>query len=167
MNMNDYVFFWGHRPNNVNDPGKCVLSQWYDSKFVINGFIFANAEQYMMYRKALLFGDVNIAQKLLSTTDPKTAKSLGRKVSNFDNAIWEENCMDIVYEANFAKFTQSPYLRKYLLSTGDKELVEASPYDKIWGIGFRVGDNRITNKELWGQNKLGIVLMRVREAIRG
>lgn len=121
----------------------------------------------MMYRKAMLFGDVNTAHAILLTGNPKEQKELGRLVSNYDEAVWSAKRVDIMVEGLFEKFNQNLPLKIALLDTGDTLLVEASPVDRIWGIGLTEDDPRALDQSTWrGQNLLGIVLMRVREKIR-
>lgn len=163
--MDKYIFFW--KPNEVNG----IFSQWYNSKFKdeINGkmFEFPTAEHYMMWRKALLFNDEDIAEKILNTKDPKTVKSLGRKVRNFDEKIWMDNNFDIVVRGNMLKFGQNESLKTKLLQTNDKILAEASPYDKLWGIGMNTSNKSIYNMDKWlGKNLLGKALMKVRKNLQ-
>ena len=121
----------------------------------------------MMEQKALLFGNVEIAQKIMETEDPSVHKALGREIVGFVEEIWNQHKYQFVLNANMAKFSQNEPLKEFILSTGSKILVEASPYDKIWGIGMRASDENITNPSLWqGQNLLGIALMEVRETLR-
>ena len=152
--MAEYCFFWR---------SESPFSQWHPSEFEVNGVSYVTAEQYMMHHKALLFGDDEVAAKILATDSPKAQKALGRKVRNFDNATWVSNRERIVYEGSRAKFTQSAALRKALLATGDAELVEASPLDKIWGIGLAAEDPRARDPTQWqGLNLLGKVLTRLK-----
>jgi len=157
----DYVFFW--TPTGKN--GK--LGQWYPCSFTVDGHTYSCTEQYMMAQKAILFGDEEIFQEILSTDDPKKMKALGRKIKNFDPALWGANKCRIVYEGNMAKFGQNPEFKKLLLDTGDKVLVEASPYDKIWGIGLKDYQAAKVHPSEWqGENLLGFALMQVRDSFR-
>jgi ribA/ribD-fused uncharacterized protein len=128
----------------------------------ISGIIFQNTEQYIMWRKAELFGDREISEKILNTDDPKKHKSLGRKVKNFDEKIWDKNKIEIATTGNREKFRQHPTLQKRLISTYPNTLVEASPVDRIWGIGFNEKDALISVKK-WGQNLLGKILTKIRD----
>lgn len=121
-----------------------------------------------MYAKALVFNDLDTARKIMATNNPSVQKSLGRTVQGFDGGHWLSVCSDIVFEGLLAKFEQNDDCREYLLSTGDKVLVEAAPWDRIWGIGFGVNDSEVCNLEIhkWGKNLLGELLMDVREYIR-
>lgn len=141
-----------------------VFSQWHPSRFEINQIVFSNAEQAMMYYKAKLFKDEHSAKLILETTDPSTIKRLGRQVKNFNESTWKSHRERIVTQINLAKFSQNPSLQTALLSTGDKILVEASPYDKIWGIGYAKKD-AMSNVDKWGLNLLGKCLMKVRQQL--
>lgn len=136
------------------------------SDFIIDGIRYCCAEQYMMAKKAELFGDYETYSLILKTNKPKEIKGLGRKVKNFIPSIWAEHKIKVVFDANFAKFSQNRELREYLCGTEKLILVEASPYDKIWGIGLAEDDPNILEPNLWlGQNLLGFVLMDVRDKI--
>ena len=115
-----------------------------------------------MYHKALLFNDSDIATQILAATTPIEVKALGRQVKDFDEEIWKENRYRIVKEANILKFTQHSDLKEKLLATKGKMLVEASPRDRIWGIGYGA-KNALANKESWGLNLLGLVLVEIRD----
>jgi ribA/ribD-fused uncharacterized protein len=144
-----------------------IYSQWAGKSFILDKTLFDCCEQYMMYRKANLFGDKESALKIWSTGDPAKQKALGRKVKNFDKDKWEAIAKDVVYEANYAKFTQNEDCLKELMASGDKIIVEASPYDCIWGIGMSCDDPGITDPKNWrGTNWLGEAIMKVRENIR-
>jgi ribA/ribD-fused uncharacterized protein len=154
--MEMFVFFW-----KSNSP----FSQWYVSNFIIDGITFNSAEQYMMYRKAVLFKDEEIAKKILKTHSPKEQKALGREVRHFEQEKWEKYCQKFVYEGNYAKFTQNESLKKALLSTIGT-LVEASPVDPIWGVGLAEDDPRIKDRSTWkGKNWLGEILTQVRDEL--
>ena len=143
------------------------FSQWYSCEFSINGIVFNTAEQYMMFSKAMLFNNDLIAEKILKTDDPRQQKELGRQVINFNIETWNKNAFNIVYRGNFAKFLQNENLKKFLLDTRDKSLVEASSSDIIWGIGLSEIDNKRFDRALWnGTNWLGEVLICVREDIK-
>ena len=121
----------------------------------------------MMASKACLFNDEETLDHILKSSDPKEIKALGRQVKNFDKEAWDEAKYLIVLNGNYRKFTQNPALRDYLLSTGNRFLVEASPYDRIWGIGLAADDPRAMDSSQWqGENLLGFALMEVRDDIR-
>ena len=148
-----FTFFWGGS-----------FSQWHKSDFTVDGKKYVTAEQYMMEQKALLFDDQDIADEIMKTNNPKKQKTLGRKVANFDPEKWNEEAKAIVYKGNYAKFTQSESLLTELLDSYGTTLVEASPYDKIWGIGLAEDDVRALDRSTWkGSNWLGEVLTNVRD----
>jgi len=152
----EFAFFWGG-----------TFSQWATSKFIIDGVEFNTCEQYMMYKKALMFHDYEMAEKIMNEKDPREQKALGRRVKGFDKDTWETYCRDIVYDGNVAKFTQNPEMLEELKFTGDKTIVEASPQDVIWGIGLKYDDPRAKDRSQWkGTNWLGEAIQRVREDIR-
>ncbi len=154
----EFVFFWGTEH---------CLSQWHASSFSDDEHTFATAEHYMMWRKAILFDDHGTAERVLAADHPRSARDLGRQVKNFHQATWEANRSQIVVDGNTLKFTQHEDLGKYLLDTGDRVLVEASPFDRIWGIGLREDDPRAADPARWrGLNLLGFALGDVREILR-
>ena len=160
----DFVFFWKPCKDGVLDKG--CFSQWYMSPFVIDGLKYNCAEQYMMAMKANLFGDDEICKEIIGETSPKRIRELGRLVRNFDGAVWGEHKAEFVRQANFAKFTQCEELRKFICSTEGKILVEASPFDRIWGIGMGEHNEKCVNPATWrGSNLLGFTLMEVRDRI--
>ncbi len=142
------------------------FSQWHRCTFDHAGHTFGCAEQFMMYGKAQLFGDADIAAKILAAAHPRTHKQLGRKVAGFDDAIWRREREQIVRTGNRAKFTQDGALREALFATRGTELVEASPYDKIWGIGLGANDARAQDPAQWrGRNLLGKLLTALRDEL--
>lgn len=162
-----YLFFWGHTPQGGGTVTKACLSQWWDCRFAVEGVEYRTAEQYMMAQKALLFGDKAVYKEIMAASHPKQYKALGQKVSGFVQSVWDENCCDIVIKGNTAKFSQNQSLKSFLLDTKDRVLVEASPYDKIWGIGMAADDKNCENPILWnGKNLLGFCLMEVRDILR-
>ncbi|MFB9357721.1 NADAR family protein [Actinoplanes nipponensis] len=164
----EYLFFWGHRPPRDGGIGPGCLSQWWPSEFTVDGVRFATAEHYMMWRKALLFGDEEAAARIVVAGHPRQAKMLGRRVRGFDEQVWTERRRAVVTEASVAKFGQRPELRDFLLGTGRRILVEASPTDRIWGIGLAATDERTADPARWpGLNLLGFALMRARAQLGG
>lgn len=163
-NRPEIMLFYGHA---VTDQiTETCLSQWYPCEFKEDGITYTSAEQYMMAEKAKLFGDEEIRREILNTVDPKKCKALGRKVKNFDKAVWDKNKEKIVRHGNAEKFMQNRELRNFLLSTGDKVLAEASPVDRIWGIGLGKNNPDALDPEKWrGQNLLGFALMNARNDI--
>jgi ribA/ribD-fused uncharacterized protein len=161
-----FLFFWGHQPERDGSIGKGCLSQWWPCSFVVDGVSFASAEHYMMWRKALLFDDSSTASRVLAASSPAAAKALGRRVSGFEDSTWVAVRTEIVVTANLAKFGQDSALRSYLLGTGSRVLVEASPLDRVWGIGLEASDPRAADPSSWlGLNLLGEALMEVRSRL--
>jgi len=142
------------------------FSQWFRCSFTVDGHVFNCAEQYMMYGKARLFEDADTAAQILAADHPRQHKALGRKVKPFDTGVWLRERAAIVKAGNRAKFTQNPELRELLLATAGTTLVEASPYDKIWGIGLAASDPRAQDPAQWkGQNLLGKLLTELRDEL--
>lgn len=141
------------------------FSQWYPSAFKdADGRTFHCAEQYMMHRKALLFGDTRSADAILQAATPDACKELGRTVTPFDKDTWDRHAREIVYEGNALKFTQNPVLWDALKSTAGKRLVEAAHYDPVWGIALAASDPRCDDPAQWqGTNWLGDTLTRLRD----
>jgi ribA/ribD-fused uncharacterized protein len=177
------IYFW-----NADGTNYAFLSQWYPSLFRASDITFVTAEQYMMYQKAILFNDTAIAAEILATSSRKPflssflpesnvdtpslaakQKALGRKVANFNADVWRKNRERIVGYGSYYKFKNSlleeENLEEKLLGSGERELVEASPFDCIWGIGFAEKDAE-ANRKNWGLNLLGKALMRTRGMLR-
>lgn len=160
----DFLFFWGHSPLPDGSISQSCLSQWWMRDFEVSGTRYSCAEQYMMAEKARLFHDEKMLAQIMQATSPKDMKAYGRAVRNFNEKEWETHCFRIVTVANEAKFSQNADLLNYLLGTGDKILVEASPYDQIWGIGMGKDDPNVNNPMRWrGRNLLGFALTKVRD----
>ncbi|MDT0341296.1 NADAR family protein [Streptomyces litchfieldiae] len=163
-----WLMFWGHRPAPDGAAGPGVLSQWWPSGFVVDGVAYASAEHWMMAAKARLFGDTSRAEAILAARTPAEAKNLGRLVRGFDEERWAAARFEVVVAGNVAKFGQDPALRAYLLGTRQRVLVEASPRDRVWGIGLSAEDERATDPARWpGQNLLGFALMEARARLAG
>jgi ribA/ribD-fused uncharacterized protein len=162
-----YLYFWGHRPNADGSAGSGCLSQWWPAPFTVDSITYPTAEHFMMCHKAMLFGDADAAGRILVAAHPGEAKKLGRGVRNFDESTWDSSRFDIVVAGSTAKFGQHDDLRAYLLGTGDRVLVEASPVDRVWGIGLAATDERALDPARWlGLNLLGFALMRARATLR-
>lgn len=163
----DYVFFWGHKPLKTGQLSISCFSQWWKSDFGEGTNKYCCMEQYMMAQKAALFKDENIKKQIMNCNEPIKIKSLGRKVKDFDEDKWNRYKYSIVLNGNYLKFIQNKDLMLYLFSTKDKILVEASPYDSIWGIKMSVEDENIKNPNKWkGQNLLGFALTQVRKELK-
>jgi ribA/ribD-fused uncharacterized protein len=144
----------------------CPLSNWYRRTFIVKDITFFCVEQYLMYCKAMLFGDHEIGLKIMATQEPSEHKRLGRLVKNFNDDLWNQHKENYAFIGNLHKFRQNKEERGYLYDTRELELVEASPYDRIWGVGLGVDDPQIRYKVRWkGQNLHGITLMRVRDRL--
>jgi len=142
------------------------FSQWFKCKFTADDIEFNSAEQYMMFRKAQVFGDSATAELIMKSSNMKEIKEYGRQVSNYNESIWESIRYLIVVQGNLLKFTQNQDLAEYLLSSNGKVLVEAAHYDKIWGVGLRETDDAILDYANWkGLNLLGNALMSIRPKI--
>lgn len=163
----EFVFFWGHTSNRGESIGKFIFSQWYPSPFIVDGVTYATAEHWMMAQKANLFGAPDIFGKIVSSEKPGEVKALGRQIRNFDEVRWNDHKYEIVKSGSIHKFSQNKSLKDYLLNTGDKILVEASPSDTIWGIGLHQDEKQIENPHTWrGTNLLGFALMEARDFLR-
>lgn len=162
-----YLFFWGHTPKKGGVVGPECLSQWYPAPFEVDGVRFATAEHYMMWGKARLFGDERAAAKIVAAGHPQEAKNLGRTITGFDEDAWVASRLEIVTAGNVEKFRQNPDLLAFLLGTRERMLVEASPVDRIWGIGLAATDEKAQDPAKWrGLNLLGEALMAARETLR-
>jgi ribA/ribD-fused uncharacterized protein len=152
-----HIFFWGG-----------IFSQWYSCSFIDPKDVeYTSTEQYMMAKKCLAHGDYKGVTDVMECDDPREQKAIGRRISNYSDEIWNPKRYQVVVDGNFYKFTQDPRLKELLISTGNKIIVEASPYDKVWGIGLGTNDNRVLNESLWdGQNLLGKAIMDVRELLK-
>lgn len=163
----DFVFFWGHTPKDAGVVDASCLSQWYPAPFTVEGVKYATAEHFMMAEKARVFKDPASEQLILAASSPGEVKRLGRATKNFDRPAWEKQRVDVVVRGSVAKFQQNPDLWKYLDSTGECVLVEASPDDAIWGIGYAKDDERAQDPRRWrGENLLGFALMAARARLR-
>ncbi len=162
-----FLLFWGHRAAKDGSITQSCFRQWWPAPFEAGGHRYASAEHWMMAGKARLFGDNDIHRRILEARTAAEAKQLGRQVLHFDALTWDEHKYSIVVEGNAYKFGQHPELKTFLLQTGDRVLVEASPVDPVWGIGLAADDARATNPLLWkGENLLGFALMDVRDQLK-
>ena len=166
-NSVEYLFFWGHQVKKSGTISKNCLSNWYPSEFIVDGIIYSTVEHFIMAQKAKLFGDIMIYKAILNAETPKEAKLLGREVTGFNDKTWSMYRMDIALSGLEAKFAQNKELKFFLLSTENRILVEASPHDKIWGIGMAEKNPEVENPKSWkGSNLLGFGLMEVRDRLR-
>lgn len=162
-----FFFFWGHKPKTPSVVDASCLSQWFPARFEVSGASFATAEHYMMAEKARLFGDMDMLAEIVKSTSPAEAKRLGRCVKGYDDKRWAARRSLAVVEGNVAKFGQNSALGAFLLSTHDRVLVEASPRDRIWGIGMGASNPDARDPRKWrGANLLGFALMAARDQLR-
>ncbi|MCI9243276.1 MAG: NADAR family protein, partial [Lawsonibacter sp.] len=162
-----WVHFWGHTPEPDGRITETCLSQWWMAEFWVEAQRYCCMEQFMMAEKARLFGDKEALEKIMAARSQGKIKALGREVKHFDQAEWDKCKHTIVLTGNFQKFLQNPKLKDFLLRTGDKILVEASPRDRIWGIGMGKANENAENPTAWrGANLLGFALMEVRDELR-
>lgn len=163
----DYLCFWGHTPKAADSVDQSCFSQWYPAPFSVEGHDYATAEHYMMAQKTLLFGDEAVFAQVLQAATPKQAKDLGRQVRGYQEDVWEAQRFAIVCAGNLAKFSQHRALQTFLLATGKRVLVEASPVDRIWGIGLAANHAHAKQVQRWqGLNLLGFALMQVRSELQ-
>lgn len=161
-----WLMFWGHQPQRDGSLGNGCLSQWWPCTFTVDGTEYTSAEHWMMAAKARLFGDLEAIPAILAAGTPAQAKALGRLVRGFDEEVWAARRFELVVEGNVAKFGQDPAMRDFLLGTGRRVLVEASPRDRIWGIGLGAANERAVDPGQWrGLNLLGFALMEARERL--
>ena len=143
------------------------LSNWYISPFTLDGIIFNCMEQFIMYRKCMVFGDTEAAEKVLATDDPKEQKHIARGAKGYDDRVWGGLRQVIAMRGLIEKFRQNPELKEKLLSTGDAYLVESTYRDKTWACGRNLsGKGKNDISEWTGQNILGFALMQAREFLR-
>ena len=161
-----YVFFWGHKKSPNGEITKSCFSQWWMSDFIIDDVRYPSCEHFMMAEKARLFEDTETRERILNAKSPAEAKKLGRLVKGFSEERWLEKRFEIVVSGSLAKFSQNDALKEFLLSTGNKVLVESSPVDSIWGIGLDQHHENAAKPRLWkGLNLLGFALMEARKRI--
>lgn len=162
----EFFHFWGHTAKGTSPVGPWVLSQWWPASFVVDRMTYFHAEGFMMAAKARLFGDDSALKSVLTEENPAVAKKLGRTVANFEEHVWAAHRYQFVVDGNVAKFSRSPLLQGYLMSTAPKVLVEASPRDRIWGIGMGANNPKAAVPSEWrGANLLGFALVEVRERL--
>ncbi|SEW50981.1 NADAR family protein [Chitinophaga arvensicola] len=162
-----FLFFWGHRPSADGSVTQSCFSQWWEAPFTVEDITYKTAEHWMMAGKARIFNDEDIFRKILLADTPDQAKKLGRQVKNFDPATWDAHKFELVVQGNYHKFSQHPALQTFLLNTQDRVLVEASPMDRIWGIGMAATNEKVHNPLQWrGHNLLGYALMTVRDQLQ-
>lgn len=160
----EIIYFF--TPNIKTEGDKACLSNWFNSIFTTDGLEFLHIEQYIIYKKAQLFKDEFIAHQVMITRRADLCKKLGRRIRNYNDSLWKENRIHIIFDGCYLKFSQNIQLKKYLISTGNKHLVEASPYDNNLGIGLDEFNAKKVDPSKWpGQNLLGKILMDVRRVL--
>lgn len=150
----DYMFFWGG-----------IFSNWYVSDFTVDGITYNCGEQYMMHMKALTFNDFETADKIMEEYVPSEQKKLGREVKNYKESVWDIIRYELIKKGLKEKFTQSNNCKSYLLKYKNCQIVEASPKDRIWGIGYD-SYSALDNIDDWGQNLLGKILTELANEIK-
>ncbi|WP_329569832.1 NADAR family protein [Streptomyces sp. NBC_01361] len=174
-----YLHFWGHTPRADGTVGASCLSQWWVAPFTVDGVEYATAEHWMMAAKARLFGDAEAERRAVGAAHPSQAKKAGRLVRGFDEDVWARERFGIVVEGSVHKFAAHADLREFLLGTGERSemgvppaegwgsvLVEASPLDRVWGIGLAADAEAAGDPRRWrGPNLLGFALMAARERL--
>jgi ribA/ribD-fused uncharacterized protein len=162
----EFLFFWGHQPQRDGTTGRGCLSQWWPAPFTVDGVVYATAEHWMMAGKARLSGDDHAVAVVLAAASAKAAKAAGRAVRGFDEQAWVAARFDLAVAGNLAKFRQNPDVGAFLAATQPRVLVEASPRDRIWGIGLTSGNPDAARPSRWrGTNLLGFALMNVRDQL--
>lgn len=155
ISNDEYVAFWGS-----------CFSNFFPTRFYLDGRYWTTSEKYFMYTKAITFGDKEVAEKILKTDNPKECKNLGRQVKNFNSEEWDSVKEEIMYKAVKAKFEQDGLCNYCIMKFIHQKFIEGSPYDKIWGVGIKYNDKRIFNEKNWkGENLLGKILTKVRDDI--
>src|ERR1044072_1814236 len=162
-----FLFFWGHQPSKDGSITTSCFSQWWGSPFQVEGISYRTAEHWMMAGKARLFNDDVLLQQILQSNTPAAAKKLGREVKNFDSRVWDQHKFELVVEGNRHKFSRHAALKTFLLNTAGRVIVEASPVDKIWGIGMAADHVAAENPLLWkGENLLGSALKEISDRLQ-
>lgn len=159
-----FVFFGECHSEFTDSVGKECFSRWYSLAFEIEGKSFFCIEQYMMAEKACFFDDEECERRIMNNNDIEDITLLGQQIKIFDGFLWDNYKKDVIRQGNVAKFADNKELFEFLISTDDAILVEATPYDVVWGIGMREGDQGIDNPHNWkGENILGFTLMKIRD----
>ena len=162
-----FLLFWGHQPAKDLSITQSCFSQWWPARFEADHVSYPTAEHWMMAEKARLFNDDEIRSRIMDARSPAEAKKLGRLIRHFDPLVWDDQKFEVVTQGNYYKFQQHAALRDFLINTGERILVEASPVDPVWGIGLAADDPKSENPLLWkGQNLLGFALMEVRDRLK-
>jgi hypothetical protein len=157
MSEEKFTFFYGE---------SSPFSNWHPAKFTVGFDEYNCGEQHMMHEKARMFGDLAMAKRIMACDEPRKMKALGRLVHRFNGNAWRAQCKPLVRRGQKKRFRQNPHLLRELMKTSGTTLVEASPYDRFWGIGLRADDPDANDRTKWrGQNVLGQMLTEVREEL--
>ena len=147
---------------------RALLGNFVITPFQLDNLWFNCSEQYFQYQKAMFFGDHQTAKAILNSQSPDVQKQLGRQVSGYHEEMWANERESVMEKGCTAKFLQNQNAKNVLLATGNNVLSESTQFDLIWGSGKAIWD-RFNGAEIssWnGQNKMGQVLMKVRDLIR-
>nr|WP_236034338.1 NADAR family protein [Bifidobacterium saguinibicoloris] len=132
-----YFGFWNGEDWASNFHPAPFIVDWKDDDGLVKKLRFECSEQWFMFRKAWRFHDHYATGLVLqSGLKPHQYKVIGRSVRNFDETVWNKESRGYMFEALVFKFSQNPDLANQLLETGNRVLVECSPFDTIWGIGL-------------------------------
>jgi len=144
------------------------MSNFFHTTFEKDGNTFTSSEQAFMYEKCKLFDPDNVKMQnaILNEHNPKKVKALGRKVNNYNERMWKELRYSIMVDILRYKFACNVRIKDALINTSGKVLYEASPFDRIWGIGYGKREAREVDPERFGQNLLGKALMQVRDEVK-
>jgi ribA/ribD-fused uncharacterized protein len=163
-----FLSFWGHTPRREGAVDASCFSQWFPAAFTVDGVSYPTAEHWMMAGKARLFGDDEALAAVLTAPHPGAAKAAGRTVRDFDEKTWRKHRMELVVDGSIHKFSADRALCDYLVGTGSRVLVEASPLDRVWGTGLTATDEAAEDPAKWpGTNLLGFALMAARDYLAG
>lgn len=162
----ELLLFRGHQPDMAGGIDRSCLSENYAAPFDTEGERFSTVEHYLAWRKAVLFGDAHAAERILRAESPTKAKAIGRSVTPFNDEVWKAHRLEVAVAGNIAKFSAHPELADYLAQTGHKVLADASPIDRVWGIGLAADDPSAKDPQLWpGLNIMGFSLMEARSQL--
>lgn len=153
-----FAFFGGESP----------FSNFHLNTFEYNGYLFCCSEQAFMYAKAYIMRDFDMADKianyeLKNKEIPLVYKRMGRKVKNYNDSLWSKYRQRVMKSVLYSKLRE-PYIRNLLIETGDRKIIEASPYDRIWGAGVSLDDIDYEWNKFTGENLLGRTLMELRDS---
>jgi len=153
-----YAFFYTEWPSNFAKAA-------FDWEYAGEKHRFFCTEQAFMWAKAMTFGDVSAAAKILAADTPSLCKAYGREVENYVEGAWEAVRYGIMRDVNVEKYRQNPELLGRLTDPAfdGKTFVEASPTDRIWGVGLAQDDPAIEDERNWrGRNLLGKAITEAR-----